>query len=76
MTDSPKTFKYQPFVMKSTFGAYLPDFNYTIYMANGSSLPTFISQNPKAAELYLGQPAIKGTYNLQSKAFATDPVLM
>ena len=62
--------------MKSTFGTYLLDFNYTIYMANGLPLPTFISQNPKAAELYLGQPAVKGTYYLQSKAFATDPVLM
>jgi hypothetical protein len=62
--------------MKSTFGTYLVDFNYTIYMANGSPLPAFIFQNPNASELYLGQPAIKGTYNIQSKASATDPFLM
>lgn len=64
MTDSPKTFKYQPVLMKTTFGTYLPDYNYTLYMLNGSSLPPFISQNPKSAEMYLGQPAIKGTYYL------------
>ena len=50
--------------MKTTFGTYLPDYNYTLYMVNGSPLPIFISQNPKAAEIYLGQPATKGTYNL------------
>ncbi len=64
VTDSPKTFKYQPVIMKSTFGSFLPDYNYTLYMTNGSALPPFISQNPKQAEISLGQPAIKGTYNL------------
>ena len=64
MTDSPKTFKYQPFIMTSTFGTFLPDFNYTLYLINGSPLPSFIAQNPKAAEFYVVQPAIKGVYNL------------
>lgn len=50
--------------MKTTFGSFLPDYNYTLYMVNGSPLPEFISQNPKSPEMYLGQPAVKGTYNL------------
>jgi hypothetical protein len=50
--------------MTSTFGTFLPDFNYTLYLINGSPLPSFIAQNPKAAEFYVVQPAIKGVYNL------------
>ncbi len=50
--------------MKASFGTFLPEFKYSLKLDNGLPVPSFISQNPKVAEFYIGQPAIKGTYNL------------